>query len=427
MAGKSERLTETLAPGSRRPHPVYSKKAIAWALYDFANSSYSLLIMSFVFPIFFKEVIVGGAAGDFWWGLVVSVSILAGGLFAPIVGAMADHDGRKKVKFAMFASLAMLGTASLYFTGSGTVMLAALVFIATNFCFEIAVTLYDSLLLNVSTRETVGRVSGLGWGLGYLGGVTAMLLLRPLYSGGYADGLLSHYKLTFPLTALFFLLFSLPILFAVKDLPRRRHTDSLVKMIRVGVGKVWATVKEVRKHRNIAIFLLAFYFVNDALVTLFAFVSLYGRQTFGLSVAEIGVLLLIIQLIAFPATALLGAAADRYGSKKALLRIIAIWAVIVVLLAAVKTPFWFYTVAIMSAFVVGSSQAIARSWLAKIIPAGKESEFFGFNGFASKIAATTGPVLFGGISVLTGNQRYAMLALLPYFVISYWLFSKVKE
>ena len=137
------------------------KEAISWAFYDFANSSYALLILSFVFPIYFKEVVVGVEKGDFYWGVLVSVSILIGGLLAPIIGAIADYDARKKIKFIIFALVSMIGTAFLFFTGSDKLLLTSLIFLISNVAFELAQTLYDSFLARVSTKETVGRISGL--------------------------------------------------------------------------------------------------------------------------------------------------------------------------------------------------------------------------------------------------------------------------
>ncbi len=405
---------------------------LSWTLYDFANSSYSLLIISFAFPIYFKEVIAG-LNGDFWWGLVISISILLGGISAPFIGALADYDQRKKRKFILFALVAMLGTASLYFTGSGMLLSAALLFIATNLCFEVAIVFYDSFLNRVSTAKTVGRVSGLGWGLGYLGGVVAMLLLKPWYGAGYAGALESTYKLTFPLTALFFFLFSLPLFFLLSEKPVAETSSrtgpaptELVgsEKFRESFRRVLSTLKEIKKHKTIAWFILGFYFLNDALVTLFSFISLYAHTTLLMELSEIAVILLLIQLVGFPSAIGFGWLSDRYGAKRILLSTLLVWCLIIVLLVIATAPWMLYGIAVLAGVVVGSSQAVARSWLSRLVPVEKRTEFFGFNGFASKIAATTGPVVFGSISVLTGSQRLALLALLPFFIISLLIFWK---
>src|SRR3989338_9255810 len=218
------------------------KEAISWAFYDFANSSYALLILSFIFPIYFKEVVVGVEKGDFYWGVLVSVSILIGGLLAPIIGAMADYDARKKIKFIIFALVSMVGTAFLFFTGSDTLLLTSLIFLISNVAFELAQTLYDSFLARVSTKETVGRISGLAWGLGYIGGVIAMLAFKPLYESGYAGNLDFSYRLVFPLTALFFLVFSIPSFIFIKEKSQALNTEHLLVRVKHGVRRVTETI-----------------------------------------------------------------------------------------------------------------------------------------------------------------------------------------
>lgn len=285
-------------------------------------------------------------------------------------------------------------------------------------------TIYDSLLAQVSTKETVGRISGLGWGLGYIGGIIAMLLLKPLYDNPIGSDL---YKLTFPLTALFFLLFSLPAFAFINDNVQTQAKKSFLNLIKIGCLSVYNTIKGIKNYKNIAWFLLGFYFINDALVTIFAFVPIYAKTTLSFSVSEITILLLLVQIIGFPSTLFFGWLSDKKGSKKILLSTIFVWGIIVILSAIAPTKGLFYFVAVLTGLVIGSSQSVARSWLSKIIPPEKRGEFFGFNGFASKVSATTGPILFGTISVITANQRIAMLSILPFFVISFIIFAKIKE
>jgi UMF1 family MFS transporter len=404
---------------------VNKKEAVSWAFYDFANSAYALLILSFVFPIYFREVIVGGTSGDFWWGLAVSISILIGGLASPIIGAIADHDTRRKRKFVIFGLLSMVGTAALYFTGPNMLLFALVLFIITNLCFEIAQTLYDSFLLHVSTEETAGRISGLGWGLGYLGGIIAMLALRPLYETGYSNPFL--YKLTFPLTALFFFIFALPAFLFIKEHKKVTQKEKLINLIKIGFSNTFRTLKDIKKHKKVAWFLVGFYILNDALVTIFAFIPIYAKVTLGMTIPEITIILLIVQAIGFPAAIFFGWLSDKRGSKKILLITIILWGLIVLGLSFATSKVFFYPIAILTGCVIGSSQAIARSWFSKIIPKEKMCEFFGFNSFASKVAATTGPLIFGMISVFTGNQRIAMGTMVIYFVISFIIFYRIKE
>ncbi len=401
---------------------INNKEAFSWSLYDFANSSYTIIIATFVFPIFFKEIIAGGTTGDFWWGFAVSMSILLGAIFSPIIGARADQKKRRKITFALFAIISIIGTSLLYFTGTGLFLFAIIIFIITNACFVVAQTIYDSFLINVSKEKTRGKVSGFAWGLGYVGGIVALFLLKPFYEGGFAGVLESTYKLSFPLTALFFLLFATPSFLYLKE-----RKESEVKSQTGGFKEVLTTLKNIKKHKKVAWYILGNFFLFDAIVTIFAFLPLYARTTFSMSISEIMILVVVVQLVAFPATFFLGWLSDKKGQKKILLTTILVWAIIIFSMALVKNTSFFFILAIMGGLVVGSSQAISRSWFSKIIPEEKRAEFFGFSGFSHKIAATTGPLIFGSISSLTGDQRIAMLALIPYFLFAFIIFYKIKE
>jgi UMF1 family MFS transporter len=407
---------------------VDKKQVVSWALYDFANSAYTVLILSFVFPIYFKDVIAGNSMGDFYWGLIVSLSILIGGISAPIIGAIADHDQKRKSKFIIFTLLAVIGTAALYFTGEGRLMLACIIFIIANLFLELAQSLYDSFLPQISTKKNAGFISGLGWGLGYLGGIAAMLLLRPLYASGFEGSNELLYKLTFPLTALFFLIFALPSFLYIKEAKTiKKKVKDNISNIRAGFNNIWKTFREIKNHKNVFWFLIAFYFLNDALVTIFAFLPLYAKNTMNIAMSDILIIIIIVQIIGCLATILLGILSDKTGPKKIVLGAIILWIITVIILYFATTMTELYIVAVIAGLAVGSSQAVARSWLSRIIPYNKRSQFFGFNGFASKIAATTGPILFGTISVFAASQRTAMLVLIPFFVIAWIIFANVRE
>jgi len=406
---------------------VSKKEAISWAFFDFANSAYGLLILSFVFPIYFKEVIVAGRYSDLWWGFAVSLSILIGGFAAPIIGSIADYDAKRKKKFIIFSVISMVGTASLYFTGPNMLLFSLFVFIITNIFFEIALTLYDSFLVHVSSEKTAGRISGFGWGLGYIGGIVAMLAFNPFYSKGFIGDLESVYKITFPLTALFFFVFAMPSFLFIKEHLQIKKEEPFLKIIKIGFTNTLKTLKEIKKHKKIALFLLGFYLMNDVLVTFFSFMPIYAKTTLGISISEISLLLLIIQLIGFPSAVFFGWLSDKKGSKKILLSTILVWCVIIVLAAIATSKPIFYVASILTGLVIGSSQAVARSWFSRLIPKNRRCEFFGFNGFASKIAATTGPLVFGLISSITGNQRIAVFSLLLFFMASFLIFLRVEE
>jgi len=402
------------------------KQAISWGLFDFANSPFAVIIISLVFPIYFKEV-VAGDYGDFYWGLIVSLSTIAAAFVLPIIGAISDYDMKRKTRFMTFAVLSMAGTALLYFSGPGMLLTTAIIFVITKFFYELAIVSYDSFLLTVSSRETAGEISGVGWGLGYLGSTVAMLLFLPLYGSGYAGALDANYRLTFPLTALFFLLFSIPAFLFIKEkLPSAKKKNAPCDLIKLGIKRAQTMFGEIRSNQPVTLFLVAFYFLHDALTTLFVFIPIYLRDMYMLGFSDIFILFIVILLVGIPSSVLFGWLSDKFGSKKILLGTIAVWMFIIVMIYTATSIRYLYVLAVLAGLVIGSSQAIARSWLSKIVPKEERSEFFGFNALSSKVAASAGPLLFGIISV-TVDQRTAMLALLPFFVISFILFSRIKE
>ena len=194
-----------------------------------------------------------------------------------------------------------------------------------------------------------------------------------------------------------------------------------------GISRTVNTIKDIKQHKNVAWFLFGFYILNDALVTIFSFIPIFAKVTLEMTLSEITIILLITQLVGFPASIFFGWLSDRIGSKKILLTMIILWGVVIVGIALATSKQVFYAMAVLTGFIIGSSQAVARSWFSSIIPKEKRCEFFGFNGFASKVAATTGPLLFGIISSITANQRIAVGTLLVYFIISFFIFLKVRE
>jgi UMF1 family MFS transporter len=408
---------------------LFKKDVLSWAMFDFANSSYSLLILSFVFPIYFKEIIAGNQYGDFYWGLIGSLSILLAGIASPVIGAIADYDSKKKSKFIFCVVLSFIATAILFFSHSNTLIFTSIIFMVSNLFFLLSQSLYDSFLSHVSKKENAGLVSGLGYSFGYLGGIVALILFKPFYIGGFAGENEILYRLVFPLTALFFILFSLPSFVYLKNAGNylKPKKDSLRFFIKIGFSRTLESLRYLKKNKHLLWFLIAFYLLTDGLVTIFAFISIYGIQTIKLTMPQIMVVFIIVQIIAIPSSLFFGWLADKKGQKKILLWNIFGWILITFFLSIGKSAFIMYLIAILTGLFIGGSQSIARSWFSNLIPEEKRFSLFGFNSFASKISAVIGPLLYGAISVLSGNQRIAMLSLIPFFVISFIIFLKIKH
>jgi len=405
---------------------LLTKEVVSWALFDFANSAYSILVISLVFSVFFtKHIMEGSRYADLMWGFALSTGLLLGALAAPAIGAIADYARKRKPLFVFFSLVAIAGTASLYFTGPGTVALAIILFIITNFAYELALVLYDSFLVLIVGSQYAGRISGLGWGLGYLGGITAAVLLAPLYRGDY-PGRESLFMLTFPLTALFFLVFAMPAFLNLHEKGDKLRAR-IPFLIGHGFHRALHTLKHVKHYANIFKFLIGYYLVTNGLFTLISFTGIFAVRTLGLSLNDVLILFLIIHAVGLPATIYAGHLADKIGHKKVLLASIVGWVVATVWMAYITAPWMFYVLAVIGGLVLGTTQAVGRAFLSHLVPIENSAELFGFNGLASKVAATIGPLVFGAISAVTANQRMAVLSLVLFFVASFLVLLTVKE
>lgn len=407
---------------------VSKKESVSWAFYDFANSAYVFLIITMLFPPFFKEVIAGTELGEFYWGLVFGISILATGLISPVLGAIADYSGNRKKIFIWLSLIAIVGAGLLYFSDAISFIAASLLFIATNFFYNSALVFYDAFLIHVSSKETIGRISGLGWGLGYIGGIIALVLTYPLYVSGFKENLFL-YKLCFPAVALFYFVFALPAFIFIKERGFGKTTHNIISSVRIGIRNVFKTIKSIKSYKHLFWFFVGFYFITDGIVTLLAFIMIYGLDVLLFTMKDAFMVFMVTQVIGFPATLLFGLISDRKGIKKIFLATLIIWIAVCLLLvvAPEKNKFMLYFIATMTGLVIGSSQAAARSWLSKIVPEEKRFEFFGFNSLSSKISATFGPIIFGAIASFTGNMRIAMFSVVFWFLAGFLIFLFVKE
>ncbi len=424
------------------------KEIISWSLYDFGNSAYAGLIPVLLFPLWYKNVLLNGNSHvDLWWGIIVGVSVLLSGILAPIIGAYADRIiGRKKC-FIISSLIAIIGTASLSFVRDP--VFATTLFVLANMTFNIALTLYDSLLFNVSSYKTAGFISSASWAIGYAGGIICTLLLYPIITVGTSS---SSFSFTFLIVALFYLFFALPSFLYVKEndfifsSAKKEEFKSMVRSDKISsvrsnvrsdmissirsdmtssVHKVILTIKNWREHKSLFLFLLAFYFLTEGIFTLSFFITLYLSTTLHASLSQIAIVALLSQAVAIPATILFGKYCSPEKYKRIMLVTLFIWCIATISLIYATSISFVYLIAVIIGFVVGTSQSIARAWYNAIIPPNRRGEFFGFNALASKVSTTIGPIIFGALSVWANSQRIAMASILLYFIISFVLFLRM--
>jgi len=314
--------------------------------------------------------------------------------------------------------MCITATASLFFVGPGQIVLGLILFIIANIGFEAGLVFYDAFLPEVTVPKNYGRVSGYGFGMGYLGSLATLAIVYPFIQSDMI-------KETFPVAALFFLVFSLPFFFFIRD-SRKKIVKTEPYHI-IGLKRVWSTISHLKNYKNLAIFLLAYFFYIEGVNTIIFFSGIYASTTLGFSDSELLIFFLIVQTTAIAGSVVFGIIADSIGQKKTIMITLFMWLITVALAFFIHDKFGFYFVGLLAGASMGSSQSTSRSMMTKLTPEDKKTEFFGFYSFFGKSSAVIGPLVFGMISYFSGSQRIAILSVGVFFVIGMLILSKVKD
>ncbi|MFH0735819.1 MAG: MFS transporter [bacterium] len=401
-----------------------------WTLFDFANTSYSIVVVTFLFAVYFKKVIADGKSiGDLYWSFGTSISMLITAIISPVLGAIADHSAGKKRFLLFFTLLCIISTALLFYLDKGSVLWAILLFILANIGFEAGLVFYDSFLPEITTPKNYGRVSGYGFAMGYLGSLAALALAYPLINANML-------KETFPMAALFFLVFSLPLFIFIHD--TRKTKLPSVNYLSIGFSRVWNTITHLKYYKNLTMFLIAFFFYIEGVNTVIYFSGNYASTTLHFSLTELIIFFIIVQTTAIVGSIVFGILGDAIGQKKAIVYSLLIWVltIVVAFLTSYNNSFLiiyisntfsigvesavrygFYFVGLLAGSVMGATQSTSRSFMSQLIPPEKKTEFFGFFSFFGKSSAILGPLVFGLVSYGTNSQRFAILTIGAFFIV----------
>jgi len=402
----------------------------AWCLYDFANSAFPTVIVTAVYVLYFKGVVVGGASGesDRLWGSANSAAALLVFLTAPLLGAVADVSGRKRAFLAVYALVCVAATALLSLTGPGTVALALAAFVIADIGFEGSCVFYNAFLPELVPEARMGRLSGAGWALGYVGGLLCLLAVLPLAE--------RHTALVPLVVAGWYLAFCLPSLALLRDAVVPAREPGSPSVLALGARRFLDTLKRLREHRPLVRFLTAYFFFENAIVTVIVFTVAFTGDTLKFGMAENIVLITVMNAIAAPGALAFGFLADRAGCKRTLVATLVMWLCVV---AGAEIAAWpglfslegakafFWGVAVLASLCIGASQATARTFVGKLAPEGRSGEFYGYMAFTGKGSAILGPVVFGAVSEACDSQRAAVLTIGVFFAIGLALLLRVRE
>ena len=416
---------------SHRRDRVPRKEILGWCIYDVADSGFTTVIVTALFPLYFGTIVVGNPArADFLWGLAASVSEAVVAILAPILGAIADFSASRKRFLAACAAMIVLFTASLSVAGPGMSTLALVLFILANIGFAGGGVFIDSFLPGISNPSNAGRISGLKWAMGYTGGLVCLVLCMPLASGIVANptaAQLMRARMIPLVVALYYVVFSLPTFLLLRERGQAGELPPGTSYVALGFRQLVRTFGRMRRYRQLFKLLLAFLFYNDGIVTIIYFSARFAQQSFGFSPSEVGVLFIAMNVIAAAGALSFGWLADRIGQKRTIQASLCIWLMAVATAYFATTKDSFYAVAALAGVGIGSAQSVTRSLISVFTPKENSAEFYGFLGVSGKATAFLGPLLFGSLSALTGSQRIAMLSVGCFFLIGLALLSSVDE
>jgi UMF1 family MFS transporter len=404
------------------------RRQYSWALYDWGNSAFATTVIAGLFPIFFEQYwasTLDSGTRTFWLGVASSVSSLVVVLLAPLLGSIADRGGLKKRFLAMFSALGILSTAAFYWVGQGQWMAATVLFTLGSIGFQAGTSFYDSLIVNVADDDQMDRVSSLGYGLGYLGGgslfaLNVAMVLKPALFG-LADAA-SATRVSFLLVAIWWAVFAIPLL---RNVPEARvRTNGAVADLVAGLRQLRSTLVELRQLRPVWMFLLAYWLYIDGVDTVIRMAVDYGL-TLGFASSSLITALLMVQFIGFPAAIGFGWIAGKLGTKRGLYLALTVYIAVTCYAYLLENVTQFYLMAAAIGLVQGGVQALSRSYYARLIPAGKSGEFFGFYNMLGKFAAVLGPIAVGVTKLVTGDARLSILILVLFFVGGMLLLSRV--
>ncbi len=405
-----------------------TKQIIAWALYDFAIASYFVVILTFVFATYFaNEIAPNIIIGTTLWGYTISASALLIAITSPVFGAIADYGGHRQHWLFCFTYLGILTTVILWFAyPHNSIALVLVSIFISNFALEVGFVFYNAFLPNIAPEKYLGRISGWGWGCGYIGGIFCLLVALYFFiAGNVPKENAVNIRSIALLVAVWIAVFSLPQFLFIRSPKASYFTISTA--IKKGLQELMITLKHLPQQKNLFLFLIARIIYMDGLNTVFALGGIYAAGTFKLSVSEIVVLGIIMNISAGLGAALFAWVDDWIGSKNTTLIALAGLLLTYCFLLTVQSTTLFWLSAPTLSIFVGPVQAASRTLLARLAKPEEITRMYGLYSLSGKITSFLGPLVVGIFTTFFASQRLGMATLLPFFIIGGGILMLVKE
>ena len=419
-------------------------------MYDFANQPFTTLVVTFIYGTFFTKVIAENEiVGTMLWSRGITITAIIVALLSPIMGAIADRGGYRKLYLIFWTWVSIIGALILWFPVEGQVVFALTAFIIGNVGFEMGGVFCNAFLPEITTKKNIGRVSGYGWSFGYVGGLIALAIALLLFVNpdipifNLDKSTHEHIRATNIMVAIWFAIFSIPTFLFVNQ--EKRPKQKIKPMIIESINQVRNTFRNIRQYKEMTKFLIARLIYNDGLITVFAFGGIYASGTFGFSFQDILIFGIVLNVAAGFGAFLMGFLDDMIGGKTTIQ--ISNVGLIVACIIAVSTPdrdlfnitlpiigsmlitgkSMFWLSGILIGIFSGPNQSASRSLMARFVPKDRENEFFGFFAFSGKATAFMGPFLLGVLTQIFESQRYGIAVVILFLIVGFLLLRSVDE
>ena len=404
-----------------------------WALYDFANSSFTTLVVTFIYSAYFVRAIAPSeTVGTAQWSTGILITAIVVALASPVLGAIADSGGYRRRFLLGSTIVTVAASVLLFFPGEGEIVYALTVFVVANIAFEMANVFYNAYLPDIAPLDSIGRISGYGWALGYIGGLLCLVVAlvgfvqteTPWFGFSTEGG--ANIRATNILVAAWFAVFSIPMFIWVPS-ERPAPLGKITHVVRDAFSQLGETFRELRRFRQVFRALLARLVYNDGLVTIFAFGGIYAVGTFGFTFSEVILFGIALNVAAGIGAFAFGFLDDRIGGRKTILITLVglTAATALAVFAETKTMLW--VAGILLGLLVGPNQSASRSLIGRFIPDDRETEFYGFFAFSGKATSFLGPLLLGQLTLAFESQRVGVATVAVFFVIGGLLLLRVNE
>ena len=401
----------------------------AWALYDFGNSGFAVVMMTAILPLYYADYLADGLESHVrtaYWGYTSALTLALVALTGPSFGALTDRLAVKKRMVVLGTGMGIVGSLLLMGPAQGDWLWGSLFFILANFGYAFGEIFYESLLPSVATKEESHWVSACGYAIGYFGGgvllIGCLLMVQKPAWFGLEDATMGV-RCSFAAVALWWGFFTLPLTKFVKEPPRRVPSDSwhffspLVKNLQ--------TLKSLGRNRNLLMFLIAFWAYSDGIGTIIKMATIYGKEV-GIGTGDLIGAIVMVQFVGVPFTFLFGYLSEKISEKSALLLTLGVYCFICILGYFMNSALHFWLLAFLVSGVQGGAQSLSRSIFVKLIPEGEASEYFSFYSVSARFAGILGPLLFGLVSQLTGSSRMSILFIILLFIVGILLVRRVQ-